>query len=165
MGFATRLIGSNIRFSVLPMNRCTGELEYGPKELWLYLLEPSQLPLSCSVRLLRFTHLKRKKNHLHWEQGWKCVAQWTVASGSGRAAQKVADRANRSLPAGSGTVTCNRHIKKKKKTNKKKCMLVHLKFCKSVNKLSNKMMRARMKEKILFSICLVFSLLNSSGRC
>lgn len=97
---------SNIRFSVLSTDG-TGIRSKGT--LVFILTEPAQLRLSCSVRLFRVTHFKKKnEKHLHWAQGWKCVAQWTVASGSGRAAQKVADRANRFLPAGSEKVTCNR---------------------------------------------------------
>lgn len=42
-----------------------------------------------------------------------CAAQSTVASGSGRAAQIVAGRANRSSPAGSETFAWNTHRKKK----------------------------------------------------
>lgn len=40
-------------------------------------------------------------------RGWRCVAGQTAASSSGRAAQQVAGRANRSWPAGSETLSTN----------------------------------------------------------
>ncbi len=51
-------------------------------------------------------HRKAVTKHSHWGQtpGWRYAAGQTAASGSGRAAQTVAGRADRSWPAGSETL-------------------------------------------------------------